>query len=129
MARFTPGEMEVMRILWEHGELKPSEIQVQFGRPIKNSALRSYLSILHGKGHVSGRRRGNAFYYRPKTKREKTFRSMLNELVNTFCDGSIEALLCRLLAKENLSQRELLELQRMAQQELASSDSSRRTNP
>jgi predicted transcriptional regulator len=23
MARFTAGEMEVMRILWEHGELKP----------------------------------------------------------------------------------------------------------
>jgi len=35
MARFTAGEMEVMRILWEHGELKPSEIQRRFPRPIK----------------------------------------------------------------------------------------------
>ena len=112
MAQFTPGEMEVMRILWEHGELKPSEIQQRFSRPIKNSALRSYLSILHAKGHLARRRRGNAFYYRPKTKRESTFRSMLGELVNTFCNGSTEALLCRLLAKEDLSQEELLELQR-----------------
>jgi predicted transcriptional regulator len=127
MARFTPGEMEVMRILWEHGELKPSEIQERFPRPIKNAALRSYLSILHAKGHATRRRRGNAFYYQPKTKRESTFRSMLSDLVNTFCDGSTEALLCHLLAKENLSQEELLDLQRMAQEHPSSSESPRRT--
>ena len=131
MSRFTPGEMEVMRILWQDGELKPSEIQRRFARPIKNAALRSYLTILHAKGHVTRRRRGNAFYYRPKTKRESTFRSMLSDLVNTFCNGSTEALLCHLLAKENLSQEELLELQRMAQEQPAtyqeSSDSPRRT--
>ena len=40
MAHFTAGEMEVMRILWEHGELKPAEIQTHFPRPIKNAALR-----------------------------------------------------------------------------------------
>jgi len=129
MARFTPGEMDVMRILWEHGELKPSEIQERFPRRIKNAALRSYLSILHAKGHVRRRRRGNAFYYRPKTKRELTFRSMLSDLVNTFCDGSVEALLCRLLAKEQLSREELLELQRMAQEPPASPDPPRQTDP
>ncbi len=128
MARFTVGEMEVMRVLWEHGELKPSEIQQRFTRPIKNAALRSYLTILHAKGHVLRRRRGNAFYYRPKTKRESTFRSMLSDLVNTFCDGSVEALLCHLLAKEKLSQEELLKLQRMAQEPPASPDPPRRTD-
>ena len=131
MARFTAGEMEVMRILWRQGELKPSEIQRHFPRPIKNAALRSYLSILHAKGHLLRRRKGNAFYYRPKTRRESTFRSMLRELVNTFCDGSVEALLCHLLAKEQLSTDELLELQRMAQEQSPkveqSSDSPRRT--
>jgi BlaI family transcriptional regulator, penicillinase repressor len=116
MAQFTAGEMEVMRIVWEHGELKPSEIQRRFPRPIKNAALRSYLTILHKKGHLARRRRGNAFYYRPKTKRESTFRSMLGDLVDTFCNGSVEALLCRLLAKEKLSPDELLDLQRMAQE-------------
>ena len=33
MAHFTAGEMEVMRILWEHGELKPAEIQGAFSPP------------------------------------------------------------------------------------------------
>jgi len=129
MARFTPGEMEVMRILWNDGELKPSEIQQRFSRPIKNAALRSYLSILCAKGHATRRRRGNAYYYRAKTKRESTFRSMLGDLVNTFCDGSIESLLCRLLAREKLSPDELLELQRVAQGEAATTDPPRRTEP
>ena len=125
MARFTAGEMEVMRILWEHGELKPAEIQKHFPRPIKNAALRSYLTILVEKGHLMRRGKGKAFYYRPKTKRESTFRSMLGELVNTFCGGSSEALLCHLLAKEKLSPEELLELQRMAQQQPAASSEPR----
>ena len=124
---FTPGEMEVMRILWEHGPLKPAEIQKLFSRPIKNAALRSYLTILVEKGHLARRAKGKAFYYRAKTKRESTFRSMLGDLIDTFCDGSTEALLCELLAKEKLSQDELLELQRLAQQQPAPSDSSRRT--
>ena len=131
MARFTAGEMEVMRILWEHGELKPAEIQKHFLRPIKNAALRSYLTILVEKGHLARRCKGKAFYYRPKTKRESTFRSMLSELVNTFCGGSSEALLCHLLAKEELSQAELLELQRMAREQPAAppktSNSSKKT--
>lgn len=117
MAQFTPGEMEVMRILWEHGELKPAEIQKHFPRPIKNAALRSYLTILVEKGHLSRRSKGKAFYYRSKTKRESTFRSMLGDLVDTFFGGSSEALLCHLLSKEKLSPVELLDLQRMARQQ------------
>ena len=125
--RFTAGEMEAMRILWEHGELKPAEIQKLFPRPIKNAALRSYLTILVEKGHLTRRAKGKAFYYRAKTKRESTFRSMLGDLIDTFCGGSTEALLCELLAKEKLSREELLELQRLAQEQPSPSDSSRRT--
>jgi BlaI family transcriptional regulator, penicillinase repressor len=129
MPRFTAGELEVMRILWERGELKPAEIQEHFPRPIKNAALRSYLTILVEKGHLVRRSRGKAFYYRPKTQRVSTFRSMLGDLVDTFCGGSTEALLCHLLAKEKLSPQELLQLQRMAQEQPASGPSTRRTKP
>ncbi len=115
MSRLTPGEFEVMRILWKHGELKPAEIQRHCPRPIKNAVLRSYLTILVEKGHLTRRAKGKAFYYRPKTKRESVFRSMLRDLIDTFCGGSSEALLCHLVAKEKLSPEELIELQRVAQ--------------
>ncbi|MGD0517194.1 MAG: BlaI/MecI/CopY family transcriptional regulator [Thermoguttaceae bacterium] len=127
MPRFTAGELEVMRILWEHGEMKPAEIQTIFSRPIKNAALRSYLTILHAKGHVNRRRKGNAFFYRPKTKRESTFRSLLGDLVDTFCGGSTEALLCQLIAAEKISEKELLALRQMAQAQSTSHNSTRRS--
>ncbi len=126
MSRLTPGEFEVMRILWEHGELKPSEIQKHCARPIKNAALRSYLTILIEKGHLTRRSKGKAFYYRPKTKRESVFRSMLRDLIDAFCGGSTEALLCHLVAKEKLSREELVELQRVAQLKSPPSSSSRK---
>jgi BlaI family penicillinase repressor len=129
MSRFTPGEFEVMRILWEHGELKPAEIQKHCPRPIKNAALRSYLTILVEKGHLARRAKGKAFYYRPKTKRESVFRSMLRDLIDTFCGGSSEALLCHLVAKEKLSQEELVELQRVAQLKSPPSSSSKKNKP
>jgi predicted transcriptional regulator len=47
---------------------------------------------------------------------------MLQELVHTFCGGSSEALLCHLLAKEDLSSEEFSKLQRLAQEQSASTD-------
>ena len=43
MKPFTSGELEVMQVLWQHGSLKPAEIQARFPRPIQNAALRSVL--------------------------------------------------------------------------------------
>jgi len=116
MPRFTKGELEIMRILWKHGELKPAEIHERFPRKIKNSSLRSYLTILLEKGHLLRRRVGKAFLYRAKTRRDSTFRTMLRDLTRVCCDGSVETLLCQLIQIENLSEEDLLELKRLAEQ-------------
>ena len=114
MPRFTKGELEVMRILWKHGELKPAEIQGRFPWKIKNSSLRSYLAILIDKGHLVRRRVGKAYYYRAKTRRESAFRSMVRDLTRVCCDGSVEVLLCHLIRSEKLSDDDLLELKRLS---------------
>jgi len=118
MPRFTEGELEVMKILWEEGgELKPPEVQERFPRPIKDPALRSYLRILVEKGHVARRRVGKAFYYRARTRQESAFRSMYRQLLDTFCGGSPEALVARLMKSEELSPEEIEELKRLAEEE------------
>jgi predicted transcriptional regulator len=114
MARFTPGELAVMRILWQHGELKPSDIQQRFPEPIKNPALRSYLSILLEKGHVTRRKVGKAYFYRAKTREQTAFRSTLRDLVQAYCDGSTRSLVMHLIRSEQLSEKDLLELKRHA---------------
>ena len=114
MPRFTPGELKVMRLLWEHGELKPSELQDRFPEPIKNPALRSYLTTLLEKGHVARRRVGRAFYYKAVTRSRSAFRTMLGELVDTYCGGSVQALVMNIITSERLSEAELLKLKRLA---------------
>lgn len=114
MSRFTPGELKVMRILWVHGELKPSEIQGRFPEPIKNPALRSYLTTLVEKGHVTRRRVGKAFYYRAVTRSRSAFRTMLGELVDAYCGGSVRALVMNIIKSERLSDEDLRELKRLA---------------
>ena len=114
MVQFTSGELRVMQLLWEHGELKPGELQELYPVPIKNPALRSYLKILVDKGHVSRRRVGKAFFYKAKTRRQRAFSTMLGDLVQTFCAGSIPRLVMTLVQKEKLSEEDLLELKRLA---------------
>jgi BlaI family transcriptional regulator, penicillinase repressor len=116
MARFTPGELKIMRLLWEHGELKPGELQKLFPEPIKNPALRSYLTILVEKGHISRRRLGKAYVYKAVTPARSAFRSTLRELVDTYCGGSLQALVMNIIKLERLSEAELLELKRIAEE-------------
>jgi len=114
MPRFTPGELKVMKLLWEHGELKPSELQDRFPEPIKNPALRSYLTTLLEKGHLVRRRVGRAYYYKAVTGSRSAFRTMLGELVDTYCGGSIQALVMNIIKAERLGEDELVKLKQLA---------------
>lgn len=120
MPRFTSGELKVMRLLWEHGELKPAELQEWFPEPIKNPALRSYLTTLVEKGHVTRRRVGKAYHYKAVTRSRSAFRTMLGELVETYCGGSVSALVMNLIKSEKLSEADLIELKRLADEERGS---------
>lgn len=112
--RFTTGELKVMQLLWKHGEQKPSELQTRFPEEIKNSALRSYLTILLEKEHVSRRKVGKVFLYKAKTRQTKAFRAMLSDLVETFCEGSAQNLLLEVVRNEKLSDADLEELRQTA---------------
>src|SRR5262245_58337974 len=127
MSRFTAGELRVMQLLWEHGELKPAELQRLYPEPIKNPALRSFLKILVEKGHVTRRKVGKAYLYKARTPRQRAFSTMLADLVETFCAGSVEELLLALVRKEKLSEEDLLELKRLADE--PSTEASRRSEP
>jgi BlaI family penicillinase repressor len=117
LSHFTPGEMTIMRLLWAHGELKPGDLQRLHPEPIKNPALRSYLTILLTKGHVSRRKVGKAYFYNAVTPHQSAFRSNLRDLINSFCAGSTQTLLLNLIRSEALSETELLKLKQLADEE------------
>ncbi|MEM9643919.1 MAG: BlaI/MecI/CopY family transcriptional regulator [Planctomycetota bacterium] len=112
--RLTPGEMKVMRLLWEHGEMTPPEIGERYKPSIKDAALRACLAVLLEKGHVERRREGRAYVYGAVTQQKRAFKSMLGELLENFCDGSARQLMMNLAEQESLSEDDLREIKRLA---------------
>lgn len=108
------NEMEVMRILWEEGPLKPAQIEERFGWPIENATLRSVLRSLVDKKQAQRQKKGKAYYYRSKTTRRGVLRSMARRMAEVFAGGSTSELIAQLIKTENLSSDEIDELRRIA---------------
>lgn len=114
MKLFTPGELEVMQVLWAHGELKPSEIQERFPRDIRNAALRSVLLVLLEKEHVVRKKIGKAYYYAARTRKGRTLKQTVHRLAEIFSGGSKAALIAQMIETSDLSPEEVMELRRLA---------------
>jgi len=115
MARFTGAELEVMEILWREGESSATAIEDHIERSITNSSIRSILTILLEKGHLTRRKVGKAFLYTAKTRPESAFTTAYNRLVDAFFRGSTDAFLAHLIEREKLSEKELLNLKRLGE--------------
>ena len=111
--RLTPGELKVMRLLWEHGEMNPPEISEHYKPPIKDAALRACLAVLLEKKHVKRRREGRAYFYQAVTQQRRVFKSMLSQLVDNFCDGSARQLMLNLAEEESLSEADIRQIREL----------------
>jgi len=114
MQDLNQNELEVMRILWEHGPLKPAAIQEEFSWPIENATLRSVLAVLMDKGHVTRRRNGKAYFYRARSGRRRGLARMAERMAQVFAGGSTTDLIAQLIRIERLSAVEIEELRRIA---------------
>lgn len=112
--RMTKGELKLMRLLWERGEMKPPELAELCDPPMKDAALRAMLAVLVEKGHVARRRDGRAYYYKAVTPERRAYSSMLKDLIENFCNGSAKELMFNLVEQENLTEEEIRKLQALA---------------
>ncbi len=117
MDNLTPGELEVMQVLWNADRpLKPADIQSLFPRPIRNAALRSALLVLLDKGHVARRREGRAFLYSASTRPTRELRRMTRKLAELFCGGSTRELIAQMVRTERLSPTDIDQLRRIVEE-------------
>ncbi|MFA6240130.1 MAG: BlaI/MecI/CopY family transcriptional regulator [Candidatus Hydrogenedentales bacterium] len=119
MAELNENELEAMRVLWERGPSKPSEIQEEFGWPIENATLRSVLRVLMEKDHVSRQKLGKAFVYRARSSQRGILSSMARMMARVCCGGDPAHLIAQLIRNEKLSDEEILELRRIADERIA----------
>lgn len=108
-------EREVMDIIFAHSEATLSQILEDMESPPTRPALRSILTILEGKGHLTHRQDGGReFIYQPVHSREEVGQSTLSRVIGTFFGGSLTQAMAAYLShpQTQLSEDEVTELRR-----------------
>ena len=107
-------ERQIMDILFRLRRAGASEVRDQLPDPPSYSAVRTMLSRLEEKGHVTHERDGQRYVYRPTVDREAARETAVERVVRTFFEGSPGKTVAALLDR---SARELSdeELDRLAE--------------
>ena len=103
----TEAEYRLMNILWDLGSATVSDIHGRLAdHPIAYTTVLSTLTILERKGYVRHTVRGKANVYKPRVERDAARRTVVDNVLSTFFDGSARALMLNLLDSEKLSAEE-----------------------
>ncbi len=116
----TPGELEVMKILWDHGPLTVREVMQWLNRqrPRAYTSVMSLLNVMTDKGLLGRTAKGRAFVYQSKISRDKTLGHMVGDLLGRAFEGSASALVAHLLEESNPSPQELNDIRQAIESHL-----------
>jgi len=93
-AYLTPGEFELMEIVWSSGEASVRQVweKVQPHRAIAYTTVMTVLCKLHRKGALSQRKQGKAYFYTPAIDRNQALESVVEGILNAYFGGRPEEL-------------------------------------
>ncbi len=109
-------ERQIMLVVYEHGPSTAQEILDRLPDPPSYSAVRTLLRILEDKGHLAHHEDGPRYVYRAVTPREQASQGALDQVVQTFFDGSAASAVAALLSGERLDETTLDDLQALIDQ-------------
>jgi predicted transcriptional regulator len=106
----TPRELELLKVLWEHGPRSVTEVhkllKTADGRQPAPNTVQTLLRIMETKGLVAHTAEGRTFIYAPVFSREETASRFLDRVF----DGAASQLVHSLLKAEKISPGELEQL-------------------
>ncbi len=93
-----PLELDCLRSLWKlkEGNVRAVQQALGPGRKLAYTTIMTVLERLVRKGAVTRRKSGRAFLYVPALSRERLRRLAVRQLVDTYFEGSPDALLAYL---------------------------------
>jgi predicted transcriptional regulator len=110
----TPLEQFIMDFVWAHPDCTADRCREGLAsqRPLKDSTIRTVLRKLEEKGYVTHQLDGRTFVYRAAETRRNVAVQAAQQLIDRFCDGSVEELLVGLVDNQVLSPQLLNRLAR-----------------
>jgi BlaI family penicillinase repressor len=118
LPELTPAQGEIMDIIWDCGEVSASEVRriLSRTRKVARNTVRTLLERMEEKGWITHREDGRTFLYASAQPRETTIGQKVQEVVETVCGGSAEALVTALLDYRGLNAGELMRIRQMLAQ-------------
>jgi BlaI family transcriptional regulator, penicillinase repressor len=115
LPELTPAQVEIMEIIWDCGEVSASEVRriLSRTRKVARNTVRTLLERMEEKGWIRHREEGRTFLYMAAQPREATIGQKVQEVVETVCGGSAEALVTALLDYRGLNAGELMRIRQM----------------
>lgn len=83
-----PLELQLMQILWSHGESNVREVVCRLDRPLAYTTVMTTLDRLYKKGFLDRRMPDRAFVYAPKFSQEEWGRQRAESVVVGWLAGS-----------------------------------------
>jgi BlaI family transcriptional regulator, penicillinase repressor len=90
-------ERQIMDVLYEAQSATVAEVREAIPEPPSYSAVRALLRVLEEKGHVRHEQDGARYVYVPVKPRTQVANGVLQQVMQTFFGGSVEAVLTTLL--------------------------------
>ena len=100
-------ERQIMDIVYERGMVTAVEVLESLPDPPSYSAVRAALRVLEEKGHVTHKREGHKYVFRPVVPRRRARKKATQRLLKTFFDGSTEKAVAALIEDKSLNADEL----------------------
>lgn len=108
-------ERQIMDVVYQRERVTAAEVRDVLPDAPGYSAVRALLRILEEKGHLTHAEDGKRYIFSPTQPRPVAAQSALNQIVQTFFDGSVERAVATLLSSSDakLSDEELDRLARL----------------
>jgi predicted transcriptional regulator len=111
-------QRDILSIVLRLGAATADQVRQELEKPLKDSTVRTVLRRLEEKGYLEHSVDNRTFLYRPAESRQRMAGRAVRRILDSFCGGSVEALLVGMVDSKVLDRAELQRLAaRIAQAE------------
>jgi len=117
-------QLRIMRILWQHGPSTVAEVltELQPGPSFAYTTIATMLRKMEQKKLVEHDASGRKFVYKALVEAERVTESMSHDLLERLFEGSMSDMVHHLLKTRDVSEDELIVLERMIAEKKKSSE-------
>lgn len=118
LSQLSRRERQIMDVIYQLGEASVNEVMERLPDPPSYSAVRALMRVLEEKSMLRHRQEGPRYVYAPTVSPTRARRSAMQQMLNTFFEGSTERAVAALLDMDssNLSDEELDRLAKLIEQ-------------